>query len=286
MAITTYPLNGIMYNAEDAEGYMCTRTSGVFSAVDQFRATVTGDMEVTISTGTAWIKNTEFSGKSIVSREPVALTVPTADGALPRMDRVVIRFDKAENASYIVIKTGTPQNPPVAPAVTQSETLYELGLYTILVPAAALEINASNVTNTMLDESVCGVMEDAVTGLPTAQMAAQWRAMVDEMSESLDNIKTGTLLIRTQYSAIAPLSGWMAQEDGRYTCEVAVAGLLETDEGNADIDMTDATVDNASELIDGWSLIDKVETKSGALILTCFSDVPGIDLPIIVEVIR
>lgn len=286
MAITTYPLNGIMYNAEDAEGYMCTRTSGVFSAIDQFRATVTGDMEVTISPGTAWIKNTEFSGKSIVSREPVALTVPTADGALPRMDRVVIRFDKAENASHIVIKAGTPQNPPVAPAVTQSETLYELGLYTILVPAAALEISAANVTNTMLDESVCGVMEDAVTGLPTAQMGAQWQKMIDEMSEALDNVNTGNLLVRTQYSAIVPVGGWTAQADGRFTNEVAVAGMLETDEGNADIDMTEATVETASLLVDGWSLVDKVETVSGGIVCTCFYDIPGTDLPIIIEVIR
>lgn len=286
MAITTYPLNGIMYNAEDAEGYMCTRTSGVFSAVDQFRATVTGDMEVTISPGTAWIKNTEFSGKSIVSREPVALTVPTADGALPRMDRVVIRFDKAENASHIVIKAGTPQNPPVAPAVTQSETLYELGLYTILVPAAALEISAANVTNTMLDETVCGVMRDAVTRLPTAQMGAQWNAMINDLANALLNAQDGALITRTQYDATAESGAWLQQEDGRYINDISVVGLLETDEGSVDVDMSDATVDTAQDLTNAWSMVDKVETITGGVRLTCFVDIPEIDLPIIVEVIR
>ena len=31
MSIITYPLNGVVYSAEDVATYLCTRTSGVYS---------------------------------------------------------------------------------------------------------------------------------------------------------------------------------------------------------------------------------------------------------------
>ena len=79
MAITTYPLNGIDYYAENAETYLCTRTSGVYSADDNFQASVTGDRQITISKGLAWIKNAEAAGKSVYNDSDVALDVPIAD---------------------------------------------------------------------------------------------------------------------------------------------------------------------------------------------------------------
>lgn len=39
MAIITYPLNDVEYTAEDAETYLCTRTSGVYAA-ESFPATL------------------------------------------------------------------------------------------------------------------------------------------------------------------------------------------------------------------------------------------------------
>ena len=103
MAIITYPLNGITYDATDAETYLCTRTSGVFSADGQFQASVTGNREVTISPGIAWINNTDYAGKSVVSTSDVAITIPIANGELPRIDRIVLRFNKSANASSIVL---------------------------------------------------------------------------------------------------------------------------------------------------------------------------------------
>lgn len=286
MAIVTYPLNGVTYNAEDAEGYLCTRESGVFAADTHFVATVTGNREITISPGAAWVKNTEFSGKSIVSRDPVVLTIPTADGALPRRDRIVIRFDKTMNKSEIVVKTGTPGSAAAAPDVERSELLYELGIYTVYVPAASLAVSEANVTNTMLDETVCGLMKDPITGIPTAQMGAQWDAMVTDLTQAVENAKGGNLLTRTQYTAIARVSGWVMESDGRYVNTVTVSGIVPTDEGNIDVDMTDATMSTAATLTDGWSMIDKAETVTGGVKLTCFSDIPGTDIPIVIEVVR
>lgn len=163
MAIITYPLNGIEYDASDAETYLCTRTSGVFSATDHFAASVTDDREITISTGLAWINNDTFAGKSVANTEPVSVAIPVSDGALDRIDRIVLRFDKAANASSITLVKGTAASTPSAPAITQDSTIYELGLYTVYIPAASTTVLASNITDTRSDSSVCGIMSDGVT---------------------------------------------------------------------------------------------------------------------------
>ena len=59
--IITYPLNGITYDAQDAETYLCSRESGVFSDDDHFKATLTNSREITISAGLAWIKDKKFA---------------------------------------------------------------------------------------------------------------------------------------------------------------------------------------------------------------------------------
>ena len=187
MAIITYPLNGIDYDAENAETYLCTRTSGVYSADGNFQASVTGDRQVSISAGLAWIQNTEFAGKSVCNTESVAVEIPLADGTRPRIDRIVLRFDKAANASSIVLKQGTPSSAPAAPTVERTELVYELGLCTVQVPAASTIVSAGNVTSTLLNESVCGLMRDGVTGIPTEQLQEQVAALLADLRVAFEN---------------------------------------------------------------------------------------------------
>lgn len=163
MAIITYPLDGVTYSASDAETYLCTRSSGVFFDEGMFQATITGNREISIGRGMAWVRNDEFKGKSIVNEEAAAVLIDTADGALDRMDRIVLQFDQVKNASFITVKKGTPQTNPEPPEVIQTPLLYELGLYTVRVRAGSLTVLESDIFNTMADESVCGYMRDGVT---------------------------------------------------------------------------------------------------------------------------
>lgn len=192
MAIVTYPLNGIDFSAEDAETYLCTRTSGVFSADGNFQASVTGDRQVSISPGLAWIKNSEFSGKSVCNTEPVPVEIPIADGTRPRIDRIVLRFDKAKNESRIVLKQGTPSSAPSAKEVERTGLIYELGLCTVYIKAASTIISNGDVTSTLLDESVCGLMRDGVTGIPTAQLQKQVYDLIDELRDVIAGIESGS----------------------------------------------------------------------------------------------
>lgn len=200
MAIVTYPLNGIDFSAEDAETYLCTRTSGVFSSDSDFKASVTGDRQVTIAPGLAWIKNAEFSGKSICNTEPVPVEIPIADGTRPRIDRIVLRFDKARNESSIVLKQGTPSSAPAASNVERTELVYELGLCTVYIKASSTIINNGDVTSTLLDESVCGLMRDGVTGIPTSQLQEQVYDLINDLREVIAGVESGTeMMLKAVY---------------------------------------------------------------------------------------
>lgn len=214
MSIITYPLDGVTYSAEDVATYLCTRTSGVYSKDSNFAASITGTRQVTIAPGLAWMNYDDFKGVSVCSRENTVLTVPDADNTLNRVDRVVLQFDTASNLTAIRLKTGTPAVAAQPPDILQNHNQYELGLCTISVPAGSAAISAADVTDTRADETVCGVMRDGVTGIPTAQLIAQWRAaqaaqvaagqaLLDQLREE---IKEGSAYSKTEADTLFALT--------------------------------------------------------------------------------
>ena len=181
MSIITYPLNGVVYSAEDVATYLCTRTSGVYSKETNFAVSTTGTRQITVAPGLAWINYDDFKGVSVCSREENVLTVPEADNTLNRVDRVVLQFDTSENITAIKLKTGTPAVAAQPPDILQNHNQYELGLCTISVPAGSTAVTAADITDTRADETVCGVMRDGVTGIPTGTLVQQWKAVIESM---------------------------------------------------------------------------------------------------------
>lgn len=194
--IITYPLNEIEYTAADAETYLSTRTSGVYSSEGHFALSVTGDRQITISPGLAWINNGSFKGKSVASTEAEVLDI-TAPGALPRKDLIVLRFDATQNGSSILVKKGEEASLPSLPTVERTAGVYELGLYAVDVKVGSAAIYTADVQSLLLDESYCGVMRDGVTGIPTAQIQAQATAimnsLISHLSDQLTNITSATV---------------------------------------------------------------------------------------------
>ena len=175
--IITYPENGITYDADDASGYLATRQSGVYSAEEDFAVSISGELSLTVSAGQAWVRPSRFKGRSIIMEQPTTLALTAADPVRTRIDRVVLRYDAAARQTRLQVLEGTPDSAsPTAPAITRTALVYDLCLAEITRPAGSTAITAANLTDTRADEDVCGVMRDGVTGIPTAQLIAQWRA--------------------------------------------------------------------------------------------------------------
>ena len=196
-------------------GYLATRLSGVYSAEDDFAVSVAGELSLTVSAGQAWVRPQRFRGRSIIMEQPTTLTLTAADPVRTRIDRVVLRYDAAARQTRLQVLEGTPDSAsPTAPAITRTALVYDLCLAEITRPAGSTAISAADVTDTRADEDICGVMRDGVTGIPTAQLIAQWRAaqaaqvaagqaLLDQLREE---IKEGSAYSKTEADTLFALT--------------------------------------------------------------------------------
>lgn len=184
--IITYPLNGIDYGAEDAQLYTCTRTSGVYASDTEFPIESVSGRTVTIGEGRAWISPAKFMGMATAIKSQESIAIPSADGLLPRKDLIVYRWDKAKNKCYLHVISGTASSNPERPAISRTEEIYDLGLYEVLCPASSVEVERGNITSVMMDETVCGIMRDGVTGLPTDEIQKQAVAKIESIDTQLN----------------------------------------------------------------------------------------------------
>ena len=180
--IITYPENGITYDADDASGYLATRLSGVYSAEEDFSVTAQGGLSVQVSAGQAWVRPARFKGRSIIMEQPATLPLTAADAVRSRIDRVVLRYDAAAKKTSLLVLDGTPDSAaPAAPAITRTELIYDLCLAEIKRPAGSTAVTVADIYDTRADETVCGVMRDGVTGIPTGTLVQQWKAVIESM---------------------------------------------------------------------------------------------------------
>lgn len=213
--IITYPENGITYDADDASGYLATRQSGVYSAEEDFAVSISGELSLAVSAGQAWVRPSRFKGRSIIMEQPTTLALTAADPVRTRIDRVVLRYDAAARKTSLQVLEGTPDSAsPSAPAITRTALVYDLCLAEVTRPAGSTAITAANLTDTRADEDICGVMRDGVTGIPTAQLIAQWRAAQADLETQLRaqlavlnaEIKEGSAYSKTEADTLFALT--------------------------------------------------------------------------------
>lgn len=118
---------------------------GIYQTIGEaFAVTKASGMTVNVGTGRAWFNNTWTLNDSTL-----ALTVPTADLLLDRIDAVVIEVNKADDvrANTIKIVQGVKSSSPERPKLTRSGTLFQYPLAWITVPAADTSITADQISN-------------------------------------------------------------------------------------------------------------------------------------------
>ena len=181
--IVLYPANDYDFDAADVAAYLAGLTSGVFSGDEDFPVTAAGGLKVTVGAGRGWVHPSRFTGYSITKREADTLSMPLADPSLPRIDRIVIRYDAGARAASLQVLQGTASSTPTAPAISRTELIYDLCLAEITRPAAATSITMGQITDTRLDEALCGIVRDGVTGIPTDELLAAAKERINALEE-------------------------------------------------------------------------------------------------------
>lgn len=183
--IKSFPNNQDEYiGAEDVMRWHHGRTSGVFGADGNASvAPVLDSMGVTVSDGNGWLANDAGNGvvwwvdNEANTGDKLTLAIDMADGVLDRIDRVVVSW---ETTNYVAlpevrILKGTPSAIPVPPALTNSNTMRQISLARITIPAGTTAITGDMITDERLDSSVCGIVTEKV-GVDTSVMQAQFEA--------------------------------------------------------------------------------------------------------------
>lgn len=160
-------------------------TNGVFGISDStcFQVSVaTGGAGLSIAPGACQIQ-----GATGYEENAVTLEITPNSSNLPRIDTVVARLnDNSDYRSiYFDILEGTPAVTPTAPALTQSDSIWELGLCNIARAANSSVITNSNITDTRADSSRCGYVT-AIQQLDTASLYQQFQAYIQEVQDALD----------------------------------------------------------------------------------------------------
>ena len=185
--IVLYPANDYDFDAADVAAYLAGLTSGVFSSAEDFPVTAAGGLKITVGAGRGWVHPSRFTGYSITKRESDTLTMPLADPSLPRIDRIIMRYDAGARAASLQVLQGTASSTPMAPAISRTELIYDLCLAEIARPAGSTSITTGQITDTRLDEALCGIVRDGVTGIPTDELLAAAKERIATLEENASN---------------------------------------------------------------------------------------------------
>lgn len=85
------------------------------------------------------------------------------------------------------------------------------------------------------------------------------------------------------YTATVPATGWTRAAP--YKQEVSVTGIHTTDIPILDVLLSDDAATAKAEQTE-WAKVDRIDTADGKIILTCYSDLPGVDLNIQIMAVR
>ena len=191
--IMAWPLNltAYSYNAQDVMRFMAGKTSGVFGEEGNFQVIAKSGMTVTVQaegmTG-GWLSDGGKYGVSFWNANDIDLTVETADGVNPRKDRVIVSWHIPQQTTVpdVLIRKGTPSASPQPPALVNNGEYAEICLAEINVPAGATEITSYNITDTRLNEELCGLVSMGVEKIPTDGLEAQFMDWFEDLQTNLD----------------------------------------------------------------------------------------------------
>lgn len=195
-------------------------TNGVYA--DEVGVTAMDGMTVAVGQGRAWIEGYLYNNDG-----PLTLVIGTASASLHRRDSIVLRLDLNERTIEAYVVAGTPAaKDPVAPEVVRTADRYELKIAEVYVPAGTTAITQPLITDTRLDDAVCGITVSAVQHIPTAaymvSMEAEFRTWFEHVQGILGTDEAGNLLQLIEANAAADAETFAAIRREMATGDAAV----------------------------------------------------------------
>ena len=260
----------------------------------------TPQMQIGVERGQAWINGYWYENTDILY-----LPIDVADGVLNRIDSVVLRLGFSERNMWLAVKKGTPAINPIAPEVTRTADYYELQLATISIPASSIKITQAQITDTRMNQDVCGWVTGVVKQLDTTTLFNQFESYFDEFKQFYENdyanwtaeqkqaYITWITLQETDYTnwtteQKAIYNEWYASHIDLWQNEFTtwfenIKGQLSEDAAGKiqiEIDEHEARLDNLEKMIISGKAFAPAEISSGELLATSDNEVIMFEWPI------
>lgn len=181
MAEMSFPYGSVnhdrRYKSNDFRAYYALFIgNGVFYRNSSaLKVVESGGMTVMLSIGNAFIEGAGYRNTSAL-----AIKLDTADGALSRIDRIVIRNDYKKRDTYAAVLKGTYSAQPQAPALTRNADAYEIAVADVLVAKGAVSVTQADITDTRLNKDLCGIVTALVEQADTTEIFNQFEAYFEE----------------------------------------------------------------------------------------------------------
>jgi hypothetical protein len=172
-----------VYKAEDWAWYFSTFIkNGVFpNTQNDGLQVVAGDgMQITVKPGFGYI-----NGYAFRNEQDYAITLETADGALNRYDRVILRWDLSAREMYLAVLKGTASASPTAKAITRSNETYDLVLADVYVGKGVLSIQTANITDQRYNSSLCGIVAGTIEQIDASALTQQFNDFFTSYSKQV-----------------------------------------------------------------------------------------------------
>ena len=182
------PFNSInhdrVYKAEDWAWYFSTFIgNGVFpKPTNGLMVMANGAMNVAVKAGFGFI-----NGYAFRNQDDHVITIAISDGALGRIDRIVLRWDLTNRQMVLDVLQGTPSADPQPVALTRTADTYELALADISVTKGMTTISQSNITDRRTNPDLCGIVEGTVSQIDWATLVAQLDAFMADYKQQVSD---------------------------------------------------------------------------------------------------
>jgi hypothetical protein len=235
-------------------------------------------MQIGVESGQAWI-----NGYWYENTDMLYLPIDVANGVLNRIDSVVLRLGISERNIWLAVKKGTPAINPIAPEVTRNADYYELQLATISIPAGSIKITQAQITDTRMNQDVCGWVTGVVDQLDTTTLFNQFEAYFDEFKQFYENdYANWTAEQKAEYDEWYALHIDLWQNEFTTWFENIKGQLSEDAAGKiqVEIDEHEARLDNIEKMLISGKAFAPAEISSGELLATSNDEVIVFEWPI------
>lgn len=154
-------------------------SNGVYiNPATQLKVTSKGELKLNVAVGDAFI-----NGYWYKNDENFELQLAQANGSLPRIDRIVLRWDSLTRYINLAILQGNPAATPSAKNLTRNADTWELGLADVYIERGVLSISDANVTDLRPDRTYCGYVAGVVNQIDTTNLFAQFTDAFEQYYE-------------------------------------------------------------------------------------------------------